>query len=249
MTSDLTPFQRLIQLEYLVSKLQVQLNPSTPCLEETALPQRHVWPADELLLTRLIRRNPEALRAYESPAELIQTNDHGVLLKAVAESSPFRLCELSTGDAVVWVFHEHDNWLYETDIFRSVFMAPAPPQNNDSLVLQLLPRFIRKVQGREWTLERPGQMIPRSRPFTEQAAQAELEQRIQKIEQSLARLRGGLDYELSALRSHVQILQDQLDGFLRLRDDYMPAQPTLESSPERDFDYFNDSMTGSPFIP
>lgn len=229
MTGNPTPFQRLIQLEQLVSELQAQLNPSTPVIEEITPPQRHVWPSDELLLTRLIRRNPEALRAYESPAELIQTDHQGVLLKAIAESSPFRLCELPTGDAVVWVSQEHESWLYETDIFRCVFASPNLSNNNEPLVLQMLPRFIFKVQGREWTLERRGQMIPRSLPFAEQAHQTELEQRIQSIEQTFARLRGKLDGEFSSLRSHVQILQDQLDSLLKLRDDLVSIQTINET--------------------
>jgi hypothetical protein len=218
MTSEPTPFERLIKLEHLVSELQAELNHSTPAIEETGPPQRHLWPADELLLTRLIRRNPEALRAYESPAELIQSEDQGVLLKAITGNSPFRLCELPTGDAVVWVSEEHEHWLYDTEIFQSVFVAPDARGRDEFLVLQLLPRFIRKVQGREWTLDRRGQMIPRSRPFVEQADQAELEQRIQRMEQTFARMRGKLDTELSSLRSHVQILQDQLDRLVRLRD-------------------------------
>lgn len=218
MTSEPTPFERLIKLERLVSDLQAKLNPSTPALEESVPPQRHLWPADELLLTRLIRRNPEALRAYESPAELIQSEHQGVLLKAIAGSSPFRLCELPTGDAVVWVSEEHESWLYDTEIFQSVFQAPDARWKDEFLVLQLLPRFIRKVQGREWTLDRRGQMIPRSRPFVEQADQAELEQRIQRMEQTFARMRGKLDDELSSLRSQVQILHDQLDRLVRLRD-------------------------------
>jgi hypothetical protein len=234
MTSDPTPFERLIKLEHLVSELQAQLNPSTPSLEESAPPQRHLWPADELLLTRLIRRNPEALRAYESPAELIQTDDQGVLLKPITGLSPFRLCELPTGDAVVWVSNEHENWLYDTEIFRSVFKAPNSSASDDHLVLQLLPRFIRKVQGREWTLDRRGEMIPRSRPFIEQADQVVLEQRIQRMEQTFARMRGTLDSELSSLRSHVQILQDQLDRLLRLRGDAPIVQSTVEPSPTED---------------
>lgn len=217
MTSDPTPFERLLRLEHLVSELQAELNPSTPSIEENAPPQRHLWPADELLLTRLIRRNPEALRAYEAPAELIQTDEQGVLLKAIGGSSPFRLCELSNGDAVVWVSQDHERWLYETEIFRSVFKAPNSPGKDEPLVLQTLPRFVRKVQGREWTLERSGQVIPRSRPFVEQADQAELEQRIQRLEQAFARLRGKLDVEFSALRSSVQLFQDQLDQLLRIR--------------------------------
>ena len=77
-------------------------------------------------------------------------------------------------------------------------------------------------------------MIPRSRPFIEQADQAELEQRIQRMEQTFARMRGTLDSELSSLRSHVQILQDQLDRLLRLRGDAPLIQPTGESSPTKD---------------
>lgn len=217
MTSDPTPFERLIRLEHLVNELQAELNPLTPTIEESAPPHRHLWPADELLLTRMIRRNPEALRAYEAPAELIQTNDQGVVLKAIAGSSPFRLCELPTGDAVVWVTQEHENWLYETEIFRSVFNAPDSLEKDETLVMQTLPRFIRKVQGREWALERSGQMIPRGRPFVEQAYQAELEQRIQRLEQAFARLRGKLDVEFSALRLSVQLFHDQLNQLLKIR--------------------------------
>ena len=142
MSSKPTPFERLLTLEHLVGELRAQLNPSTSNLEESEPPQRHLWPADELLLTRLIRRNPEALRAYESAAELNQTEDQGVLLKPIAGSSPFRLCELPAGDAVVWVTKEHENWLYDTEVFRSVFKVPAASASDEHLVLQLLPGFI-----------------------------------------------------------------------------------------------------------
>lgn len=39
MTSDPTPFERLIKLEHLVGELQAQLNPSTPSLQESAPPR------------------------------------------------------------------------------------------------------------------------------------------------------------------------------------------------------------------
>lgn len=229
MTSDPTPFERLIKLEHLVSELQAQLNPSTPSIEECVLPQRHLWPADELLLARLIRRNPEALRAYEAPAELIQIEGQGVLLKPIAGSSPFRLCELPIGDAVVWVYQDHESWLYDTEIFRDVFEAPRSIGKGESLVLQVLPRFVRKVQGLEWVLERRGEMIPRGRPFVEQVDQSELGQRIQRVEQAFARMRGKLDSELSSLRSHVEILQDQLDRLFKLRGDVSIIQSTSRS--------------------
>jgi hypothetical protein len=64
----------------------------------------------------------------------------------------------------------------------------------------------------------PGEMLPKDRPFVEKAEQAELEQRVQKLEQAFARMRGGLETELVTLRSNVQLLQDQLDRLLRLED-------------------------------
>ena len=229
MTNDPSPFERLIKLEQLVSDLQAKFNPSTLTIDESSLSQRHIWPADELLLTRLIRRNPEVLSAYQAPAELIQTDDHGVTLKPIAGNSPFLLSELPSGDAVVWISQDHESWLYNTEIFQSVFKAPDAPENDEHLVLQTLPRFIRKVQGREWTLERCGQMIPGSRPFVEQADKAELEQRMQIMEQTFARLRGKLDSELSALRSHAQILQDQLNRLTKLNGNQL-SKPADEIS-------------------
>lgn len=231
MMSDPTPFERLIKLEQIVGDLQTQLTPLTASIEEPAPPVRHLWPADELLLTRLIRRNPEALRAYESPAELTQSGDQGILLRPISGNSPFRLCQLLTGDAVVWVSQLHESWLYDTEIFRGVFSVPNSVGAQELLVLQSLPRFIRKVQGQEWVLERRGEMIPNSRPFAEQADQAELEQRIQRIEQAFARMRGKLDSELVALRSTVQLLQDQLDNVMRLGRTSLPGEPWTEASP------------------
>ena len=219
MTNDPTPFDRLIRLEKLVADLRLRAGPPQPPSPiEHSLLERHQWPADELLLTRLIRRSPEALKDYEAPAELTQTDSQGVLLKAISGSSPFRLCELTNGDAVVWLSPEHETWIYDTAIFRCLFNAPPISDKERTLVLQSLPRFVRKVQGREWTLESSGEMLPKDRPFVEKAEQAKLELRIQKLEQFFARMRGSLDAELVALRSKVQLLQDQLDRLLRLQD-------------------------------
>lgn len=219
MTNVPTPIDRLIRLEKLVADLQLSTSSPQPIsAEDTSLPDRHRWPADELLLTRLIRRNPEALKAYESPAELIKTDDQGVLLKPISGSSPFRLCELPNGDAVVWLASEHESWIYGTEIFLALFKVPSPLTNDCSLVLQSLPRFIQKVQGREWTFDASGEMVPKGRPFVEQAEQAELQQRVQQLEQSIARMRGGISAELSTLRSEVQLIQDQLDRVLRLKE-------------------------------
>jgi len=219
MTNVPTPIDRLIRLEKLVADLQLAASSPQPIsAEDTSLPDRHRWPADELLLTRLIRRNPEALKAYESPAELIKTDDQGVLLKSISGSSPFRLCELPNTDAVVWLASEHESWIYGTEIFRTLFNVPSPLASDCSLVLQALPRFIQKVQGREWTFDSSGEMVPTDRPFVEQAEQAELQQRIQQMEQIIARMRGGISAELSTLRSEVQLLQDQLDRVLRLKE-------------------------------
>lgn len=218
MSSSPTPFERLIRLEQLVDQLQHQISsPLPPSTFDESRPQRHVWPADELLLTRLVRRNPEALKAYESAAELTQSDGHGVLATAISGTSPFRLCELQSGDAVVWLSAEHDKWLYETEIFASVFKASVKPHVDNTLVLQILPRFIRKVQGREWTLEQRGEMIPRGRPFVDQKEQAELEQRIQRLEQAIDRMRGGYETQLDALKSTVQLISDHLGRLSRVQ--------------------------------
>ena len=219
MTNDPTPFDRLIRLEKLVTDLQLFAGPLQPPPPiEPSKTERHQWPADELLLTRMIRRSPDALKAYEAPAELIQTESQGVLLKAISGTSPFRLCELPNGDAVVWLIPEHESWIYDTDIFRHLFKVPSVSDTGVGLILQTLPRFSWKVKGLEWTLESPGEMLLKGRPFAEQAEQAELELRIQKLEQTFARMRGSQDAELAAIRSNVQHLQDQLDRLLRLQD-------------------------------
>lgn len=218
MSSSPTPFERLIRLEQLVDHLQHQtIPPLPPSTFDESRPARHVWLADELLLTRLVRRNPEALKAYETAAELTQSDGQGVLATAISGTSPFRLCELQSGDAVVWLSVGHDSWLYETEIFASVFKASVKPQVDNTLVLQTLPRFIRKVQGREWTLEQRGEMIPKGRPFIAQKEQAELEQRIQRLEQAMARMRGGYETELVALKSSVQFISDHLGRLARVQ--------------------------------
>ncbi len=224
MSSSPTPFERLIRLEQLVDHLQHQtIPPLPPSTFDGSRPDRHVWPADELLLTRLVRRNPEALKAYESAAELTQSDGQGVLATAISGISPFRLCELQSGDAVVWLSADHERWLYETEIFASVFKTSVKPGVDNTLVLQVLPKFIRKVQGRDWTLEHRGEMIPKGRPFIDQKEQAELEQRIQRLEQAMARMRGAYEAELVALKSSVRLISDHLGRLSRVQATDKPA--------------------------
>ena len=225
MSSSPTPFERLIRLEHQIGQLQFQISspPPPPPPITVTKPERHVWPADELLLTRLIRRNPEALEAYQSAAELTKSEGQGILATAISGASPFRLCELQSGDAVVWISPEHESWLYKSEIFRSVFKVPTKPETDKLLVLQTLPRFIRKVQGREWTLEQQGEMIPQGRPFVTQREQAELEQRIQRLEQTIARMRGSYEAELDSLKSAVQLISDHLGRLSRLQPSDNPV--------------------------
>lgn len=217
MSNSPTPFERLIRLEHQIGQLQLQISSPLPPPLAVTKSERYVWPADEILLTRLIRRNPEALQAYQSAAELTKSEGQGILATAIPGASPFRLCELQSGDAVIWLSPEHDSRLYETEIFRSVFKIPMKPGTDNLLVLQALPRFIRKVQGREWILEQRGEMIPQERPFVTQKDQAALEQRIQSLEQIMARMRGSYRAELDSLKSAVQLISDHLGRLSRLQ--------------------------------
>ena len=77
-----SPLDRLLQLEERVEWLQsLQVQPPlSKDHEYLPLPSRHIWPVDELLLTRLLRRSPQVIGAYQAPAELTCTEKSGLLL-------------------------------------------------------------------------------------------------------------------------------------------------------------------------
>lgn len=213
-----SPLERLLQLEHKVEQLlSRQAQPPLPRdLAPPALPPRHLWRGDELLLTRLLRRSPQAIAAYQAPAELSRTDQRGLLLTTAETTSVFQFCELISGDAVVWVTTDSPSWVWGSETFQHLYRAPQGIDNNEDLVLQSLPVFKPVVRGRKWTLIRPGEMVPRDRPFPEQEEQLMLLRRIETLERELSRQRIQQNAEIGELRTQLRLQQDLLERVLRI---------------------------------
>lgn len=218
MSTPPSPLERLLHLEQHVEQLlSQQAQPPLPRDHEgQPLPSRHLWPVDELLLTRLLRRSPQAIAAYQAPAELTRTDPHGLLLTTAETGSTFQLCELISGDAVVWVCTDPPSWVWGSETFQQLFRTPRGTDSNEDLVLQSLPVFKPVVRGRKWTLIRPGEMVPRDRPFPEQEEQLMLLRRIETLERELSRQRIQQNAEIGELRTQLRLQQDLLERVLRI---------------------------------
>jgi len=217
-----SPLERLLQLEQDIQQLQAQQNRSGPALnrvdvvQEGAVPARHPWPVDELLLTRLLRRSPQVLAAYQAPAQIEVTAQRGLLLTVAQTSSVFQFCELTGGDAVVWVQADPPSWVWESETFQQIFQTPMGVEEPQDLVLQFLPVFKPVVRGRQWTLFRPGEMVPSHRPFPEQAEQLTLLSRVETLERLITQQMARQETEIRELRARLTVQQDQLDRLLRI---------------------------------
>lgn len=213
-----SPLERLLQLEHNVEQLlSRQAQPPLPRDQEgQPLPSRHLWPVDELLLTRLLRRSPQAIAAYQAPAELTRVDPRGWLLTTAETGSTFQFCELISGDAVVWVSADPPAWVWGSETFQHLFRTPPGTDSDEELVLQSLPVFKPVVRGRKWTLIRPGEMVPRDRPFPEQEEQLMLLRRIETLERDLSRQRIQQNAEIGELRTQLRLQQDLLERLLRI---------------------------------
>lgn len=213
-----SPLERLLQLEQHVEQLlSQQAQPPLPQDQESQpLPSRHLWPVDELLLTRLLRRSPQAIAAYQAPAEFTRTDPRGLLLTTAETGSTFRFCELISGEAVVWVSTDPPSWVWESETFQLLFRTPQGTDSAEDLVLQTLPLFKPVVRGKRWSLFRPGEMVPRDRSFPEQEEQLRLLGRIETLERQLSQQRIQHDAMLGELRSQVRVQQDLLKRLLRI---------------------------------
>lgn len=214
-----TPLDRLLQLERDIEQLQAHTaRPSPPPEPPGQYPARRPWPVDELLLTRLVRRSPEALAAYQAPAELTPTAQHGLRLTVAETDSLFQLCELTGGDAVVWVKADPPSWVWQSETFQQIFPRPEGLEDSHDLVLQSLPVFKPVVRGQRWTLFSPGQMVPRHRPFPEQEKQMMLLRRLENLERRVSQQMTRHESELNELRSQLQVQQDLLSRLLRISE-------------------------------
>ena len=173
---------------------------------------------DELLLTRLIRRSPQALMAYQEPAELTTMANRDLQLTVADSDSVFRLCELTGGDAVVWIQADPSSWVWESESFRQIFSVPKGLDGQPDLVLQTLPVFKPVVRSQQWTLFRRGEMIPRHRPFPEKESQNMLLRRLESLERQVSQEMTRQEHELNELRSELRVQQDMLNRLLRITD-------------------------------
>lgn len=217
MQSDPTPFQRLLRLENTLEQLlaaQLPDHARRPLHEPCT---RAIWPSDELLLTRLLRRSPDVLDAYQAPAELIETEGQGLKLIGSNLSSPFLFSELLSGDAVVWIASSPPDWLWSSATFRRLF-APLPEgHKGDSCTVQTLPLFKPVERGQSWTLSRCGELVPQLNFMPEQAEQAQLLRRLSLLEQLNLQQRVKFESQIQELQVQVRVQQEQIERLLKLR--------------------------------
>ena len=217
MQSDPTPFQRLLRLERTLEQLlaaQLPDHARRPLHEPCT---RAIWPSDELLLTRLLRRSPDVLDAYQAPAELIETEGQGLRLSGSSQSSPFLFSELLSGDAVVWIASSSPDWLWSGAIFRRLFLPLTDGHHGNSCSIQTLPLFKPVERGQSWTLSRRGELVPQLNLVPEQAEQAQLLRRLSLLEQLSLQQRVKFESQIQELQIQVRVQQEQIDRLLKLR--------------------------------
>jgi hypothetical protein len=217
MSFEPSPFTRLLHLEQAVEQL-VAANLSKAVRNETKQPpaSRAIWPADQLLLTRMLRRSPEVLKAYQASAQLSVTKERGIHLCTSEAKSVFQFCELVDGDAVVWLDINSPDWVWESASFRSIFDCPSISEPSSKLVLQELPLFKPICRGETWVLQHRGEMVVQPRPFPEHADQARLLRRLELLERHVGQHNIRLESSIQELRTQVRVQQNQIDQLLRL---------------------------------
>jgi hypothetical protein len=224
MTLDPTPLSRLLRLENAIEKLIAAIFPQG--LHQHLVVEAKstsIWPADELLLTRLLRRTPEVLNAYQSPAELTDANGQGLHLTLAESSSHFHCCELIDGDAVVWLDAKAPDWAWKSHIFRHLFDTPADLDDSLPLVLQSLSLFKPISRGVSWTLQRRGEMVVQARQFPEQAERAGLLRRIENLERDFLQQRIKQNEHLNELQVKLRVQHEMIERLRRL----LPIPKTL----------------------
>lgn len=212
-----TPLERLLALERDLELLKASRVPEAIRKQgQSGLPPRHIWPADELLLTRILRRSPAAIQAYQGHAELIKSEPRGLHLTAAETTSAFQFCEIMDGDAVAWVDRSSLRWAWGSDYFQMLFHSPSDVETPDKLVLQALPLFKPIARGQVWALHRKGEMVLQSRPFPEQAEQAMMLRRLEKLDRRFSQQKVQFEAQLQDLRSQLYLQQSLIERLMRL---------------------------------
>jgi len=216
MTSEPTPFQRLLRLESAIEQLlAAQLPGEGRSPLNQAVPQA-IWPSDELLLTRLLRRSPDVLDAYQAPAELIDTEGQGLRLTRSHQPSHFLFCELLNGDAVVWMANNPPAWLWESSAFLRLFRPLPAGHGGDSCIIFTLPLFKPVEGGQSWKLLRQGELVPQLHLIPEKADQAQLLRRLSLLEQQGLQQRLRFESQIQELQVQLRVQQEQIERLLKL---------------------------------
>ena len=187
----------------------------SPSLESLGRTQP-IWAGDEGLLTRLLRRSPIALSAYQSNAELSTRPINSLILQQSDQSSPFQFCELSNGDAVLWISEKAPAWAYESSHCRQAFKFLNPNGEGQVLTLHRLALFKPIIRGEKWTLVQQGELSATESPYPEEADHINLSIRIENLERQLLRLSSQQEVTLRELRLQVQTNQEEINRLLSL---------------------------------
>lgn len=217
MDSIPSPLNRLLQLERDVQQIMSHQSLSEITgVSDVQKIARHVWPADELLLIRLLRRSPQALIAYQANAELTISSERGVRLSQMESQSSFQFCELACGDAVAWTPSSVPSWILQSEAFISIFNIPPIDTDGQILTLQRLPLFKPVVRGREWTLFRPGVMGLAHRNIPEEEHEMMILRRLENLERQMTQQTTKMKTEIKELQSKIRVYEDLLNRALRI---------------------------------
>lgn len=217
MESSPTPLERLLHLEQDMEHLRSLLALPQPQEEGRGSPApRSIWPGDELLLTRILRRTPIALTAYQGAADLIATERRGLRLTNAAGASSYQFCELVSGDAVVWIQPNPPAWIWRSPTVARLFHIPPDLDDEQEHMQQTLPLFKPVVRHQQWTLFRQGEIVPQPRPFFEQAEQANQLRRMETLERRVNQIITKYSMEISEIHQQLTVLKDLLNRLQRL---------------------------------
>jgi len=217
MSAEPSPLSRLLRLEHAVKQLvAANLPDSIKEATKSNHSQRAVWPADQLLLTRILRRSPQVLEAYQASAQISVSMDNGTHLSLSDTNSVFKLCQLIGGDAVLWLDQSPPDWVWNSESVRSVFDFPDDSSVSSRFVLQELPLFKPLVRGESWVLHRRGQMVCQLRHFPEQAEQATLLRRLESLEREVIQHNIKSDSIIKELRSQLNAQQSLIDQLMQI---------------------------------
>lgn len=207
-----SPLERLLALEARIEQLEhkelgIEGSPWMQSVNR-GLP---IWPGDIGLLTRLLRRSPIVLSAYQNNAELSTRQNNTLILERSDQSSHFQFCELSDGDALLWINEKAPEWVYESSLCRQAFKIRNQSGEEQALTLQRLALFKPIMRGEKWTLVQQGELTTKSNPYPEESNHINLTIRVENLERQILRMSSQLDVALRELYLQVQTNQEAIN--------------------------------------